>query len=132
MHVRGFLIVIYYAVRVFFISPPRRPQTLMATLFLSLLSSSLHPLGPLTALCLCSSGGGGGQRVFLSKESGGGRGVVVWVRWEGLSNTLAPGVGHMQYIGGTRPGFTARSVKLLHHFEWFHRRIKTLAALCSL
>lgn len=47
----------------------------MATLFLSLLSSSLHPLGPLTALCLCSSGGGG-QRVFLSKESGGGRGGV--------------------------------------------------------
>lgn len=77
MHVRGFLIVIYYAVRVFFppvFLPNEGPQTLRATLFLSLSPSSLHPLNPLTALRRCSSGGGG-------------QSVMVMVLGVGLSNT---------------------------------------------
>lgn len=62
--------------------------------------------------------------MFLSKESGGCEGGLATLAWRGPYA--------LRYIGGTRPGFTVWSVKLLCDCEWFHRRIKTLAALHSL
>lgn len=122
MHVRGFLIVIYYAVRVFFLSffPYEGPKHSWPLSFS--LSSTLPSI--LSAHLLhsaCIPAVVEGKVCFFLRSWGDGLATHAWRRPYALP----------RYIGGTRPGFTAWSVKLLRHREWFHRRIKTLAALHS-